>query len=164
MKKVFISLGIILVIAGIVVVGVFGGAKGFTDWRDFRLHDLSKADETLRDFDVEELQGLSKIEVQAEQFCVYVVESSDAEKVSVKAMSKLPDGVEISVDYDSDNKVLKVTQKLENSKHLWLKIWNAEYLKYFAVIELPKIDAFSDVEFTAHTKHGALIVDGEVIY
>lgn len=156
MKKVFISLGIILVIAGIVIVGVYGGAKGFTDWRDLRLHELSKADEVV-EFAASDLQDMRKIEIDADQFCVYVVESSDAEKVSVKYVSDLPNGAKVDVTYD--NKTLKVTQTMKHTDHWFEKVWNLEYFNYFIVIEIPKTDAFADVKVNAELRNGALFVD-----
>jgi len=159
MKKVFISLGIILVIAGIVIVGVYGGAKGFSDWNELRIHDVSKADKA-EEFAVADIQGLQKIEVNANQFCVYFVKSADVDKVSVKYVSDLPEGVQIDVGYQ--NNVLKVTQMVEDSseRELLQRIWNAEYLKFFVVVELPATETFENAEIVTELKHGVVFVDG----
>ncbi len=156
MKKVFISLGIILVIAGIVIVGVYGGAKGFSDWSDLRIHDVSKADKA-EEFAVADVQELQKIEISGNQFCVYFLKSADADKVSVKYVSDLPEGVQIAVNYE--NNVLKVTQTVDKSDELWQRIWNGEYLKFFVVVELPKTETFENAEIVAELKCGAVFVD-----
>lgn len=157
MKKVFISLGIILVIAGIVIVGVYGGAKGFSDWDDLRVHDLSKADKT-EEFAVTDVQNLQKIEVSADQFCVYFVKSTDANKVSVKYLSDLPEGVQVIAKYE--NEALKVTQTADKSVEMWQRIWSGEYLKFFVVVELPETETFENVEIVTELKEGAVFVDG----
>ena len=154
MKKIFIALGLILVIAGIVIVGVFGGAKGFTDWEDFRLHDLSKADDTF-EFSAEDIEELEKIEVQADQFFLYVVESDSAEKLSVKFVSNLPKEVNLSVV--RDEKTLKITQTMERSHKLSVSIWNCDFLKFFVVIQVPKTDAFKNLEIDVNVKHGGML-------
>ena len=159
MKKVFVALGIILVIAGIVIVGVYGGAKGFSDWKDYRFHDVTTASNGL-EFSAEELRGLQKIEVEADNFCVYVVESANAHKVSVKYVSDLPKGVQIAATQEGN--VLKVTQTMDNDVNLMEKFWNGEYFKYFVVIELPKTEEFSKVEITGKIRHGHLFVDTDI--
>lgn len=161
MKKVFISLGIILVIAGIVIVGVYGGAKGFTNWNDLLLHDLSKADHA-EEFAAAEMQDLQMIEVHTDQFCVYFVQSADENKVSVKYLSDLPKGVEISVTYE--NKVLKVTQTTGDSVNVWQRIWNGDYLKFFVVIELPNTEVFEKAKLTTEIKQGTVFFDGVNIH
>lgn len=157
MKKVFISLGIILVIAGIVIVGVYGGAKGFSDWNDLLLHDLSKADK-VDEFAATDMQDLQKIEVHTDQFCVYFVQSKDNDKVSVKYLSDLPKDVQISVTYE--NNVLKVTQTAENSDNVWQRIWNGDYMKFFVVIELPNTENFENVKLETVIKQGTTFFDG----
>ncbi|MCM1289119.1 MAG: hypothetical protein NC132_00420 [Corallococcus sp.] len=157
MKKVFVSLGIILVIAGIVIVGVYGGAKGFSGGENLSFHDLNKADE-VKEFAASDLQDLEQVEVSTNQFCVYLVQSHDAEKVNVKYLSSLPDGIEINATYE--NKTLKITQTIENPSDLLQRIWSGDYLKYFVVVELPKTDAFENVKVTAYAVQGAVYIDG----
>lgn len=104
MKKVAavaISIGVILVIAGLVMVGIFGGeAIRNTDWKSIfsgTRHNLEQANDG-KDFKQSDLDGLTKIDIQVDTYSVYVMYNHDVD-VSVKYVSPLEDNVKLDVEF-----------------------------------------------------------------
>lgn len=101
MKKVaavFVSIGVILVIAGLIMVGIFGGdaLKDF-NWSDLVngfSHDLSKTNA------YKEISGnpFSQIKITADRYSVYVLPDNELENVTVKYIDPLEGDANITVN------------------------------------------------------------------
>lgn len=117
MKKVAavaVSIGVILVIVGLVMVGIFGGeALKQINWKDIfsgTNHDLSKAKDGI-DTNADDLNELETIEIQVDRYSVYVLPTDD-NKISVKYVGPLEEGVTVDVVcYDVNPTKLYITEK-----------------------------------------------------
>ena len=135
MKKVaavFVSIGVILVIAGLVMVGIFGGdtLKNFS-WGDLSgvfNHNLESAD-TVVDYGADELNGLSKIELDVDNYSVYIL-PTDEEKLSVKYINPNDDDISIQVAYDQNTSALKVTER-DNVKIHFFGFGNKRFIAVY---------------------------------
>ena len=153
MKKVaavFVSIGVILVIAGLVMVGIFWGdtLKNFS-WGDLSgvfNHNLESAD-TVVDYGADELNGLSKIELDVDNYSVYIL-PTDEEKLSVKYINPNDDDISIQVAYDQNTSALKVTER-DNVKIHFFGFGN----KRFIAVYIPQTELFvkSDLTISAST-------------
>lgn len=145
---VVVSIGVILVIAGLVMVGIFGGeALRNTNWKDIfsgTAHDLSNANTSV-DKTAEELDGLKSITVTAHKYSVYVLPSPD-ESFSVKYVEPLKDGAKILVDYTTDGN-LTVTET-DDIDFLWFGgVFNRNR---FLVVYVPQTELFTNASLTVN--------------
>lgn len=107
MKKVAsvaVSIGVILVIIGLVLVGIYGRdiiKDGFTVGFN---HDLSKVD--VRDY--KPIEGLREINIEVASYTVYMLPSED-ESLSVQYIS--PSKEDATVSVYNDNGILHIVQK-----------------------------------------------------
>lgn len=159
MKKVaavVVSIGVILVIAGLVMVGIFGGDKIVSgELFLFGSADLSSA-KGGKDLQPAELEGLQEINVNVSAYAVYVLKS-DNDVASVKYIDKLDDGVEINVEYD--NGVLSVTQTDHFSHVFWGFNWFGN--RRFIVIYLPQTEQFTKAKLSIEANYSSVKI-GEV--
>lgn len=158
MKKVaavMVSLGVILVIVGLVMVGIFGGeAIKNMSWKDiFSLnsHNLNDANysETRT---AEELAGLKHIKINTDRYSVYVL-PTDQDEMSVKYVTPLEDGVDVAVTF-VDNDTLVITEK--DSLHSgWNWIFTS---KRFIAVYLPQTEMFANASLTTEVKEAIISV------
>ncbi len=160
MKKVaavFVSIGVILVIAGLVMVGIFGGdtLKNFSwgDWSGVFNHNLESAD-TVVDYGVDELNGLSKIELDVDNYSVYIL-PADEEKLSVKYINPNDDDISIQVAYDQNTSVLKVTERDNERFHFWGISLGT---KRFIAVYIPQTEMFVNASLTANASTAGIKV------
>lgn len=152
MKKVAavaVSIGVILVIAGLVMVGIFGGeAIRNINWRDVfsgTAHNLESAN-CSDDKTVEELDGLTDIEINVGRYSVYVLPAEE-DKVSVKYVSPLENGVNVQVTY-LDSK-LTVTET-DNLGHVFFGGLFGS--KRFVAVYVPQTELFTSASLTVNAQ------------
>ena len=137
MKKlasVAVSLGVILVIVGLVLVGIYGRDKIMSgDWFAFGSANLSSANDG-EDIQADKLEGLQEIKVNVSAYAVYVLKS-ETDVLSVKYVTPLENGVEINVSPIEDG-VLTVTQTDSLSRGHWGFSW--WYNHRFIAIYVPQ--------------------------
>lgn len=151
MKKVaaiMVSLGVILVIVGLVMVGVFGGeALKKLSWKDILSgsnHDLSKA-EMHYELKEEQITNLTKIVVNTDVYAVYVLPSED-NVLSVKYVEPDDDEFKISAAYDEQSSTLTVTEKGTSNIHVgWFDWFKGDN---FIVIYLPQTSTVAQSELS----------------
>lgn len=149
MKKiamVAVSIGVILVIAGLVVVGIFGGdaLKDFS-WDDFILnnHNLENANANI-DTKTADLQGLQSIKISVDSYALYVLPSEE-DSVSVKYVEPLKDGVKLDVSFDQG--ILTVTETDNLNRHFGGGMFNVKSDLFIAVY-LPQTDIITGSELS----------------
>lgn len=157
MKKaaaVAISIGVILVIAGLVMVGIFGGeAIRNTDWKSIfsgTTHNLENAKESI-DKTSEELQGLEYIRVFTDHYTVYVLPTNE-NIVSVKYVEEEQD-VRINMDFTS--KTLTIKEEDNLSKNFWSDRFNPNR---FIVVYLPQTEMFTNADLDILAQTAGVVV------
>ena len=150
MKKVaavFVSIGVILVIAGLVMVGIFGGETiKNINWRDVfsgTTHNLESANAS-DDKTAEELNGLTNIEINVGRYTVYVL-PTDENKVSVKYVSPLEDGVDVQVTYLDSKLMVTETDNLGS-----LFFGGLFGSKRFIAVYVPQTELFTSATLTVN--------------
>lgn len=158
MKKVtavIVAVGVILVIAGLVMVGIFGGEKlRNTNWKDVfsgTMHDLNSVNGGV-DKTAEELEGLTSINVNARKYSVYVLPSQD-DTFSVKYVEPLQDEASVSVNYVSG--VLTVTQT-DSIDFLWFGGLLSR--NRFFVVYVPQTELFTNASLTVNAETASIKV------
>lgn len=157
MKKiaaVAVSIGVILVIIGLVLVGIYGRDKITSgEWFAFGATDLTSAKGGI-DKQPDELEGITEINVKVSAYSVYVLKSA-TDVASVKYVDPLEDGVNIDIVYN--NGVLSVTQT-DNLSH---KFWGFNWLgnRRFIVIYLPQTEQFTQAELTIKADYSAVKIN-----
>lgn len=144
MKKVFIAIGVLLVIAGIVIVAIFGGIEGFGSLENPFEHDFSLID-TTEDFPI---HNVTDIVVNTDIYTVYV-KPTDEENILVKYVKPTDNDVTVSLSY-ADNKV-SVTEHCTRTS---FKYFELKKSNNFILIELPK--SFSNVQLAITSRVAAV--------
>ncbi len=144
---VFISLGVILLIAGLTVVGIFGGeAIRNIKWDDVlngKAHDLSLAD-TRIDYTAEELAdkltngNQLEIVLKTQEYSVYVLPADDG-VLSVRYVMPQNDETEINVTCEE---YLNVSQS--GNMH-YNRFSFTRHQKSFIAVYIPQTEAFSNI-------------------
>lgn len=144
MKKtaaVAVSIGVILVIVGLVMVGIFGGeALKNISWRDLfngTNHDLNSAN-IHRDYD-ETAKGVRKIDINVDRYAVYVL-PTDAEFISVHYVGPLDKGIEINAAFDVESSTFTVTEKDDLHSEFFVGLFKKDH---FLVVYVPQTDKFT---------------------
>lgn len=154
MKKlaaVAVSIGVILVIVGLVLVGIYGRDKiGSGELFAFGAPNLGSAQGGV-DKQPDELEGLKEINVNVSAYSVYVLKS-DSNVASVKYVDPLEDGVDIKIEYDDG--VLSVTQT-DNLSHVF---WGFNWFnnRRFIAIYLPQTEQFTQAKLSVKAKAGSI--------
>lgn len=138
--SVFVSLGVILVIVGLVVVGIAGGdaIKNFS-WNDLfsgRTHDLSAANGYI-DKTLDELDGVKSITIDVDRYSVYVL-PGETDVLTVKYVDPTESGVNIDVNVNKH--VLNIIEA-DNLSSTW---WFNNSIRFIAVY-LPQTDAVTSL-------------------
>ena len=131
MRKAIIIVGVVLTVVGLVIIAAIGGVNGLQGLKGMFSHDLSAVDA------VEEVQMSSDfvtLNITANSYSVYLRKSAD-EKMYVKYVSQLPDGVILDVEKSSDNSVT-VTQN--DADKIWGIMFGSAYQNRFLVVEIPE--------------------------
>lgn len=157
MKKlaaVAVSIGVILVIVGLVIVGICGGdAIKNIDWNDVfsgTTHDLESAKMYI-DKTSDELQGLENITIYTEHYSIYVL-PADSDVVSVKYVE---DEEDVRINVNFTNGVLVVTENDKLSTHFWNNVLNRNR---FIVVYLPQTEMFTNANVTVTALTAAISV------
>ena len=139
MKKlasVAVSLGVILVIVGLVLVGIYGrGVITSGDWFSYSSADIGAANDG-KDLTPDEFEGLQEIKVNVSAYSVYVLKN-DIDVLSVRYITPLEDGVEINVSTIEDG-VLSISQTDNLSRVNWGFNWLSS--RHFIAIYVQKSD------------------------
>lgn len=154
MKKtvaVFISIGVILVIVGLVMVGIFGRDK----LKDFSIkdivnglnHDLSQADVFI-DKQPEEYNGVQAVSIKVKRYSAYVLPSKN-DTLSVQYVDPDDDDVKINVSYNKTTHTLNVTQD-DDFTSWWL--FNGYRRKGFIAVYLPQTEIFAEASLEVDAK------------
>ena len=143
MKKlaaVVVSIGVILVIVGLVIVGICGGdAIKNVNWQDIfngTTHDIESAQMSI-DKSSDELQGLERIVISADRYSVYVLPTK-LDVVSVKYVEVEKD---VRINVTSANGVLVITESDKLSTHFGSSMFNRNR---FIVVYVPQTDLFTN--------------------
>lgn len=158
MKKiamVAVSIGVIFVIAGLVMVGIFGGEAikniNWTDIVNGTSNNLESATSGV-EYGAGNLDGITGISVKSDRFSVYVL-PSDTDVLSVKYVDHLEHGVKINVEFSSG--VLHVTET-DNLKSIF---WNGLFNKNrFVVVYVPQTELFTSVALTVNAETAGIKV------
>lgn len=152
MKKVaaaFVSIGVIIVIVGLVLVGIYGRDK-IKDGGIF-VFGVPNFDEAncVEEKQPDELEDLHKITVNVSYYNVYVF-SSKTDVLFVKYIDQIDDGADLSVDYS--NGELKITQT--GNKTFWGFNWlfNSRYIAVY----VPQTALFKSSQLTVTADAGAI--------
>ncbi|MGN1041025.1 MAG: DUF4097 family beta strand repeat-containing protein [Candidatus Fimimonas sp.] len=136
MRKAFIIVGVVLTVVGLIIIAAIGGANGLAGLKGMFSHDLSAADE-VKELEISE--DVVNLNVVANSYSVYLRKSED-EKLYVKYVSQLPDGVTLDVEKTAENSVT-ITQT-DVDKILGIMFGNA-YKNRFLVVEIPENGHFA---------------------
>lgn len=155
MKKtaaVFVSIGVILVIVGLVIVGIAGrdALKNFS-WSDLingYSHDLTKANASKEITDITEL---SKIKISAARYSVYVL-PSDNDIATVKYVEPLEGDANITVNCVDGILTITETDTLKNG------IFSGFNSNRFVAVYLPQTELFTQAELYAEVSSAAVSV------
>lgn len=156
MKKIFISIGILLVIAGVIIVGVVGGRDGFASLKNSFKQDISIAD-TSATFAPNEID-LQEIEITTNTYSVYLRKSETADVV-VRYVEDCPKDVQFGIVAGEKKIVISETDHSDGWKihNLFGRLdWN----KRFVVVELPDSEKICNVKLSVRTNAGSLSIDG----
>lgn len=157
MKKlaaVAVSIGVILVIIGLVIVGIYGRNSdgkifSFATSRDFSSANASKT------FQPDELQGLSKINIEVTYYSVYVEETDD-EFATVDYVDLADEDVKVNIGIHDG--VLDITQTGESYTH-----WNWTFFgisnNHFIVLKIPQTEQLAQTELKVKANYGAIRVE-----
>lgn len=157
MKKVaavFVSIGVILVIAGLVMVGIFGGeAIKNINWKDMFSgnHNLDSANYS-EDKTAEELSGLTNIDINVDRYTVYVLPTDD-NKVSVKYVTPLDEGVDVQVEYIAST--LSVTETDNLGSLFFGGLFGS---KRFIAVYVPQTELFTQASLTINAETAGIKV------
>lgn len=150
LAAVAVSIGVILVIAGLVMVGIFGGdaIKDFSiqDILNGTNHKLENANAS-KDREAEQLQGLTKINIKVARYSVYVL-PTDQEILSVKYVEPLEGDAEIVMMFVNGELTIQQTDKIES------RFWGYGFnVNRFVAVYIPQTELFtqSALEITADT-------------
>lgn len=123
MKKlaaIAVSVGVILVIVGLVLVGIYGRDKiSSGELNPFVSANLDSAD-TFVDILPHELGDLKEVSVRVSSYDVYIF-ASNTDSASVRYVKPLRDDVKIDVSCNGG--VLNITQTESNANHWWGLSW-----------------------------------------
>ncbi|MCM1533069.1 MAG: DUF4097 domain-containing protein [Corallococcus sp.] len=157
MKKVaavFVSIGVILVIIGLVIVGIFGG-EALRDIMTYGFsHNLDSAN-TQKDYQADELADLEKIDIRVDSYSVYILPSSDG-ALSVKYVSPLQGDATLTVD-DSQH-TLCITEEDGHSGNRFF-LFNLFNNNRFIALYVPQTKEFTDVELAVDSEVGNVSVN-----
>lgn len=149
MKKiaaVFVSIGVILVIVGLVLVGIFGAdaLKNFSWSNLFGVgeHDLSLANKFE---EIDDLQDVTQIKIETDNFSVYVL-PSDGEVISVGYVDKLEGDANIAVNLVGDTLNITETDTLTS-----FTIFNGFKSNRFIAVYVPQTEQFAGLSLNIKT-------------
>jgi len=146
MKKVFIALGILLVIAGIIIVAIFGRGDGLANIVNAFKHDLTAVNESK----TIALDGtFSELDVMCDTYSVYV-RKAQVPDIVVSWIAPVKDDVSVNVFVDDGS--LKVVQ---TGREHFVSFGNS---KEFLLIELPEV--FNSKNCTVDVKIGSIDFNG----
>lgn len=155
LASVAVSLGVILVIVGLVLVGIYGRDKITSgDWFSYGSAELGAANDG-KDLTPDEFEGLQEIKVDVSAYSVYVLEN-DIDVLSVRYITPLEDGVEINVSAIEDG-VLSITQKDNLSRVHWGFNWLGN--RRFIAIYVPQSDNVARFKLTVTASYSSVNVD-----
>lgn len=156
MKKVaaaFVSIGVIIVIVGLVLVGIYGRDK----IKDGGIFVFGSPDFDAANGIVEkqstELEDLQKITVSVSYYNVYVF-PSETDNLSVKYIDPLEEGANLTVEYS--NGELKITQTGNKVTH-WGFGWFTN--RRFVAVYVPQTSLFAAAQITATADAGSIKVE-----
>ncbi|MDE7454491.1 MAG: DUF4097 domain-containing protein [Clostridia bacterium] len=148
----FVSIGVILVIVGLVIVGIFGSTYNWDDLFNGTRHDLSKANGGT-DLTPDQIDGLLNIDIQTDRYSVYVL-PADNETLSVKYVDPIEEKVTIGVHYENGKLTVTETDSIKVSTGLF----NKENAVRFIVVYIPQNDLLSNVNVEVKTDVGVISV------
>lgn len=126
MKTAFITIGIILVIIGVIIALIFGGVNLSLDGLSGLLeHDLSKADANI-DYDADQVNS---IDINADCYSIYIYKT-DLENISVKYVTPDDDDATISTGLADGTLSVTESDNITSSFSIWKN-------DYFILIQLP---------------------------
>ncbi len=137
MKKIFMSLGIVAVIAGIIIVAVYGGQAGLGAFAGaFTNHNLDLVNDG-ETFTTEESAGITGVRVDSDTYSVYL-RKSPTDEYSIKYVSPLRESVNVS--WKTEEGVLCITQTDSETKSFdwWSWLVSANGKNDFILIEIPE--------------------------
>lgn len=152
MKKlaaIAVSIGVILVIVGLVILGIFGGESlknfSFGDILNASYHRLENANAS-KGRKTEQLQGLTKINIKVARYSAYVL-PTDQEVLSVEYVEPLEGDAEIVMMFVNGELTIQQTDKIE-SGFFWGHGFN---VNRFVAVYIPQTELFtqSALEITA---------------
>lgn len=149
MKRFFIAIGILLVIAGVVIVLVVGGSGGFENIKDGFRPDLSSADVCEKiPFDAE---GLRRLEISTSSYTVYL-RYTDEDEICVRYVSDKPEGVSIDITHSTE--IVSITET--DGDWSFANLFGGfSFRRRFLVVELPKQASFENVDVTLKINAGS---------
>ncbi len=152
LASIAVSLGIIIVIVGLVLVGIYGRDKITSgDWFSYGSAELGAANDG-QDLMPNEFEGLQEIKVNVSAYSVYVLEN-DIDVLSVRYITPLEDDVEINVSSIEDG-VLTITQTDSLSRVHWGFNWLGN--RRFIAIYVPKTEQFANVKLTVTANYSSV--------
>lgn len=156
MKKLaaaFVSIGVIIVIIGLVIVGIYGRDKiKDGDIFAFGMPSLDSAN-GVEEKQPTELEGLQKIDIKVSYYSVYVF-PSETDVLSVKYIDPLEEGANLTVEYS--NGELKITQTGNKVTH-WGFGWFTN--RRFVAVYVPQTSLFTAAQITATADAGSIKVE-----
>lgn len=164
MKKlamVAVSIGVILVIVGLVIVGIFGGEKlkniSWSSIVNGTNHDLSKAG-THYELSEEQMTDLTRIVVNSDVYAVYVLPAED-NVLSVKYVEPDEDEFKINTVYDEQSSTLTVTEQGKSDIHIswfWSDWFNRDN---FIAIYVPQAESIERSSLVVTVNTGSIKVE-----
>lgn len=161
LATVAVSIGVILVIVGLVMVGIFGGEQlkniSWSNIVNGTNHDLSKA-ETHYELNEDQLANLTKVVVNSDVYSVYVLPSED-NMLSVKYVEPDDDEFKINVVYDEQSSTLTVTEQGTSHIHIswfWSDWFNGNN---FIAIYLPHSESIERSSLGVTVNTGSIKVE-----
>lgn len=162
LAMVAVSIGVILVIVGLVMVGIFGGeAIKNMNWKNIlngTTHDLSKADKIF-DFDETKTANIKNIVIKSDVYAVYVLPSEDS-AMYVKYVKPDEDEFNISVAYDEQSSTLSVTEQGTSNVHIswfWSDWFNGDN---FIAVYLPQTATVAQSELSVSVNTASVKIEG----
>lgn len=165
MKKiaaVFVSIGVILVIAGLVMVGIFGGeAIRNTDWKSVfsgTNHNLESA-EKIKEYKPSDLEGLTKIDIKTDRYSVYVLPAStDDIDASIRYVTPLENTVTVDIEY------VDGTLSIVETDDLGTAFFSSMFKSNrFVVVYLPQTELFTSAMLHVTAKTAGIKVQNVML-